>query len=879
MADRSVRVVLSAVVSSFQAGMKSAANSARGLESAISKNSSQLDTLSAAATVSGAAILAGVGMAVKAYADFDQAMSKVSATGQDAKNSFDSLRAAALQAGADTKYSATEAAAGIENLLKAGVASQDVLGGGLTGALSLAAAGEMGVADAAEVAATAMTQFKLSGSEIPHVADLLAAGAGKAQGEVSDLAMALKQSGLVASQFGVSVDETVGTLAAFASAGLLGSDAGTSFKQMLLSLSNPSKQSAILMDELGIKAYDAQGKFVGLTNLAGQLQTKLSGLTDEQRQAALATMFGSDAVRAASVLYDQGAAGIENWTQQVNDQGYAAQVAAEKTNNLAGDLERLRGSIETALIGAGESANSPLRLIVQNLTDLVNVASTAPPGLQAVGLGIAGLGGSGLLAVGGLIKVAQTVAELKSALTVLNLTAGTAAGALGAIGAVAGIAGAAFTIWISKQAEAKAASDALKASLDQQSGAITQLTNVQMAKTLQDEGAFVTAKKLGLSTKDVTDAALGNAAAQAKVNAAADQAIAKQNALSDSNSLYTSQATRSITETEKFRDAVLGHAGALADDQKRMLEASVAAGNLGDAYATIPDKINAMPPAMQQASLAMLTGVGELTAAISNMQGTVTVNGNTIPAQDIVAMLISSIDTSTGMVTINGQAVPAENALSTVLSLVDSGQGTITIGGDAAPANTATDGATSYANGSWGSINVDANTASAESAINNAARPRTATISLSVTATADAWKLLRGTHSGGWIAPGLHEGGFVPGSDPGYDNVLWPLHSGGTTLYQPLAGGEYVVNSADAEYWARALEWINSGGRLPSRSALSPNSASLGGGGTNADAAGIAVAVRSALDGARIELSGANAFADSISGRVVLAAQRRAGVR
>ena len=579
MADRSVRVVLSAVVSSFQSGMKSAADSARGLESTITKNSASLDTLGRAATVSGAAILAGVGLAVKAYADFDQAMSKVSATGQDAKNSFDSLRAAALQAGADTKYSATEAAAGVENLLKAGVSAKDVLGGGLTGALSLAAAGEMGVADAAETAATAMTQFKLSGSEVPHVADLLAAGAGKAQGEVTDLAMALKQSGLVASQFGLSVDETVGTLTAFASAGLLGSDAGTSFKQMLLSLSNPSKQSALLMDELGIKAYDAQGKFVGLTDLAGQLQTKLAGLTDEQRQSALATIFGSDAIRAASVLYDQGAAGIADWTNAVNDQGYAAQVAAEKTNNLVGDLERLRGSIETALITAGESANSPLRMIVQTLTDVVNVASQTPPELQAVGMGLGALAGSGLLAVGGLIKVAQTITEVKAALKTLNTSFGVAAGALGAIGVVAGIAAGAFTIWVGKQAEAKAASDALKASLDQQSGAITQLTNVQMAKTLQDEGAFDTARKLGLSIQDVTNAALGNAAAQAKVNAAADDAISKQKALSDSNSLYNQQATRNITETDKFRESILGHAAALSDDQQKTREAAEASGD------------------------------------------------------------------------------------------------------------------------------------------------------------------------------------------------------------------------------------------------------------------------------------------------------------
>jgi len=120
----------------------------------------------------------------------------------------------------------------MEALLKAGVSVKDVLSGGLSGSLDLAAAGGLDLAIAAETAASAMTQFKLSGDQVPRIADALAAGAGKAQGDVSDLAQALGQSGLVASQFGLSLEDTVGGLSAFASAGLMGSDAGTSMKTM-----------------------------------------------------------------------------------------------------------------------------------------------------------------------------------------------------------------------------------------------------------------------------------------------------------------------------------------------------------------------------------------------------------------------------------------------------------------------------------------------------------------------------------------------------------------------------------------------------------------------------------------------------------------------
>jgi TP901 family phage tail tape measure protein len=94
---------------------------------------------------------------------------------------------------------------------------------------------------------------------VPHIADLLSAAANKAQGSVTDIGFALKQGGLVASQFGISIEETTGTLAAFASAGLIGSDAGTSLKTMLIALANPSAKSATLMQELGITPTTRRG--------------------------------------------------------------------------------------------------------------------------------------------------------------------------------------------------------------------------------------------------------------------------------------------------------------------------------------------------------------------------------------------------------------------------------------------------------------------------------------------------------------------------------------------------------------------------------------------------------------------------------------------
>lgn len=376
--------------------------------------------------------------AVKMSMDFEKSMSAVSAATHASSGDIDALRKAAIKAGQDTQYSATEAANGITELAKAGVSTSDILGGGLKGALDLAAAGQLSVGEAAETAASAMTQFGLSGKAVPHVADLLAAAAGKAQGSVHDMGYALNQSGLVAAQFGLSIEDTTGVLAEFASAGLLGSDAGTSFKTMLLAMANPSKQSKELMDELGISFYDAQGKFIGVSGVAQMLQSRLSTLTEAQRNQALGQIFGNDAIRAASILYKDGAQGVQQWAKSVNDTGYATTTAAKLTDNLSGDLERLRGSLETVAIQAGGGATGGLRKLTQGANAAVNAFAALPGWVQESITVLSGVGGVALLAGAGFLKARGTVKDFMDELRDMG-PRGTAAAA--GLSKVAGIAG------------------------------------------------------------------------------------------------------------------------------------------------------------------------------------------------------------------------------------------------------------------------------------------------------------------------------------------------------------------------------------------------------------------------------------------------------
>lgn len=417
---RTVAVRLIAEVGKYKQGMAEAANATKNVTAEMDKaaKAGKLDRLADQAGRMGLGFVAAVGLIANSAATFEQQMSKVKAVSNSTATEMDKLSKAALQAGKDTSFSATEAAQAEEELAKAGISTADILGGALTGSLSLAAAGSLDLAEAADVAAKTMNIFKLSGKDVGHIADVLASAANTSATDVHELGEALKMGGLASAAAGMSLEETIGTLSAFADRALVGSDAGTSLKTMLLMLQTPTGAASKKMEELGISAYDAAGNFIGTTALAGQLQKALGGLTQEERNAALATIFGADAMRAANVLYEVGEKGVKRYTDAVNDQGAAARAAAEKTDNLIGDIERLTGSLETLAIESGSGVNSGLRMLVQMAEKVVDWFAKMPPAISSTLVVLTGLSGVGLLLFSAFVKVrratAEAVAELRA---------------------------------------------------------------------------------------------------------------------------------------------------------------------------------------------------------------------------------------------------------------------------------------------------------------------------------------------------------------------------------------------------------------------------------------------------------------------------------
>jgi len=394
--------------SQFDRGMRSARNSLGGLKTGAGEVIKQLGLITGTAAAVGVAF-----SGIKKTMDFESELSTIKALTGASNEEMAKMQKLALDMGAKTKYNAMEAAQGIEELLKAGLTPATVQAGGLEAALNLATAGGLGLADAAEIMSTALNSFKDDGMKAAQAADILAGTANASATDVMDLKYSLSMVSAVASGVGMSFKDTNTALGLLANNGLKGSDAGTSLKTMLLNLSPKTKEAADTMASLGLSTknvgsafnwlsdrgmrpaskstkdvisalqrlakaqagpkasaskiakeydklakysgfassafYDQEGKLKSLDQIAGLLHKSLKDLNNEQRQQALATMFGTDAIRASNILYKEGAKGAQDFAKEMS-KVTALDVAREKMNNAAGAVEQFKGALETLQI-------------------------------------------------------------------------------------------------------------------------------------------------------------------------------------------------------------------------------------------------------------------------------------------------------------------------------------------------------------------------------------------------------------------------------------------------------------------------------------------------------------------------------------------------
>lgn len=684
--NKNIVIRLMADTASYEASMTRAGSTARSVASGMEDTGRKSALIASGMTAAGLAVAAFGVAAVKMAADFDQQMSTVQANTGATSAQMDQLRAAAIEAGASTVYSASDSADAINDLGKAGMSVTDILTGGLTGALNLAASDGMAVGDAAEYMANALSMFHLKGSQASQVADTLAAGAGKAVGNVSDFGEALNNCGAQANSFGMNIQETTGVLALFAQNGTIGAEAGTQLNSMLMKLAAPSTEASNTMKELGISAYDAQHHFVGMANFAGQLQKAEKNLTDEQRNQANATIFGSYAIKAANYLYEAGESGVNKWTKAVSESGYAAEQAAAKNNNLKGDLENLGGSMESLMISVGEGAQGPLRKMVQGLDTLVDAFAGLPSGVQqtlVVMASLAGVFGAVHKAAGNLNgststmanniglaidpiqRVKTALASAQTAFQMFKASSMSASEQMEAFGTSAGkaqlktagfkavgssvmsllggpwgialtVAGVALSAFVSQQQKAKAASEQLESALESGSDVASEIAGAY--QDMSSGGVKLTTwlDKAGISLTDMTSAAMGNEAALKRVNKQIKEidkpgiggtaASAIKKALKEESKAYD-DASKKANEKSKAAKNAVDADGKSASAAKEAASANKELGSsASDASSQIDDLVKALF-GLESGNLTADQAVDQLNQKIGELSDTCKDNG------------------------------------------------------------------------------------------------------------------------------------------------------------------------------------------------------------------------------------------------------------
>jgi len=386
-----------AYVQQLKAMQKAGDDTARGLDDSAKKAKAANDafgTLQKGSALLSAGIL-GIGLAsVKMAADFQHQMSQVGAIAGATDEEMGKLSAAALKIGADTAFSASQAASAMEELAAGGRSVSQIIGGEALAAVNLAAAGNYGLADSARVIATSMSVWEGTQISTNEVVNRLAGAANASRFGVDDMAQAVAAGGGVAKAAGVDFGDFSTAIAATANSFSSGSDAGTSFKTFITSLTGNSNQAKDALAALGIITkdgsnafYDAAGNLKNMSEITQILHDALGGLSQEQQTVAMKTIFGNDAYRTAAGLMKLTGDEFTAMSAKMKSTDAAA-VAKQRMDNLSGGIEQLKGSIETVGIAIGTRAIPMLTGLAAGATKATNAFGELPVSTQNLVLAI-----------------------------------------------------------------------------------------------------------------------------------------------------------------------------------------------------------------------------------------------------------------------------------------------------------------------------------------------------------------------------------------------------------------------------------------------------------------------------------------------------------
>jgi len=376
----------------FSSGFTSAIQAVRTMQNASSTAGDKFTSMGRALTSVGGSMtrsvtvpLVAIGTAaVHTAANFESSMSQVQATmgittesmsdlNGESVNTMDALSALAQRLGSETKFSATEAAAAINNMAMAGYSTQEIYES-LPQVLSLASAGALDLDYATQLVANGLNVMGMETSNAQELADKLAVTASNAYGSVSDFGEGLLVAGAQAKLANVSLTDTMTALGILGDNGISASEGGTYLRNTLKNLYTPTEDAAKALKELGVVTADqVTGDLRDFQSVLGDLGAALDGLTEEQRIQYMSRIFDARTISAANALIANSGERWDELSASIDNAGGAAdRMAATQLDNLQGQLTILKSSIEGAAISFGELLLPVVKQAVDAFQGLMN---------------------------------------------------------------------------------------------------------------------------------------------------------------------------------------------------------------------------------------------------------------------------------------------------------------------------------------------------------------------------------------------------------------------------------------------------------------------------------------------------------------------------
>lgn len=366
-------VTLAIKDNAYKEGLKDAEGNASSSTSKIGGAFKAVGKVAKTAMVAGsAAAVAFTKTSIDAGMNFDTAMSQVAATMGTTVDKIGNVEAKAEEMGRTTKYTATEAAEGMNILAQAGLSADEQISG-IGTVLNLASAGAMSLEESASYTAGAVKGFGDSMSNASYYADLMAKGATLANTDVRGLGEAFSGSAATAKNYGQAADSVTLSLLRLAEQNVTGSEASTALNRAMADLYTPTDDASKALDQLGVSAYKSNGEAKDFNDLVDELNGSLQGMTAEQKNNALATIFTTQGLQAFNKMTASSDATVQKFWKGIQDSsGSAAQQAATQLDNLQGDITLLSSATEGLQLAFYNTFSGTIRGAIKGVTSEVS---------------------------------------------------------------------------------------------------------------------------------------------------------------------------------------------------------------------------------------------------------------------------------------------------------------------------------------------------------------------------------------------------------------------------------------------------------------------------------------------------------------------------